>query len=206
MSAPSDREALQKAYRLGRSNNNTLTVEFLQQEGFSKQGILLIFNSLVDLRLASFRKQSHSGGQVWCRVREELVAQKLKTVDVDTHKVYTCIEESGNKGVATTDIKRSSSLSSQTITKCVKILEEGKRLIKAVKNIHLKGKKFYMLIDLEPAVDVAGGCFYEDGEFNDALVDRVRDHVKHCLMNGQSASLPDIAQYVRTAGIGTVGQ
>eukprot|EP00922_Rhytidocystis_sp_ex-Travisia-forbesii_P061281 GHVS01090859.1.p1 GENE.GHVS01090859.1~~GHVS01090859.1.p1 ORF type:complete len:329 (+),score=16.02 GHVS01090859.1:50-1036(+) len=202
------RESLQRAYRLGRCNNNVLTLELLQSEGFSRQAVLLIFQALVERRLAVVRKNapSTSGGAaptVWCRVREEGVAHKLQGIDSDTHKVYTCIEESGNKGIWTSDIRRATNLSTQNLNKCIKTLEEGKKLIKQVKNIHLKSRKFYMLIDLEPAVDVAGGSFYEDGEFNDALVDRIRDHISHCLLSGQSATLQEISQYVRTAGIGT---
>lgn len=61
--------------------------------------------------------------------------------------IYQVIEKAGNKGIWTRDIKTSTSVNQNTLTKTLKSLE-GRHLIKTAKSVTSKSKKLYMLYEL----------------------------------------------------------
>eukprot|EP00914_Ancora_sagittata_P026958 GHVO01052904.1.p1 GENE.GHVO01052904.1~~GHVO01052904.1.p1 ORF type:complete len:298 (+),score=40.52 GHVO01052904.1:339-1232(+) len=196
-----DKVSLKEAFLLGRSNNNELTPDLLKTKGWDNARILSIMNVLVDKRLGVIRKNSATG-KVICRVRDEDVAQRLQTLTKEEYQVYCSVEESGNQGIWTAEIRKGTNLAAHIITKCVKQLEDTKKLIKPVRSIHVKNRKMYMLAHLEPSREIAGGTFYDDGEFNEGLVERLREQICHVVQHRQQSTMKDISNYIRSAGFG----
>ena len=73
------------------------------------------------------------------------------------------IAKSSNLGIWTKDIKLSSGLPSQTLTKIYKTLT-SKGLIKPFKSVASKTKTLYMLEGIEPAKELTGGPWYTEQE------------------------------------------
>lgn len=82
------------------------------------------------------------------------------------------------------------------------MLSEQKKLIKPLKSIHQKNRRIYILANLQPSKEVVGGTFYENGEFNDGLVERLRAQIMNIFQNGSKASFKDVSSYVRSCGFG----
>jgi len=86
----------------------------------------------------------------------EETASKFAGLDVQARMVYQIIEESGNKGIWTKDVRVKSKIQQQALTKIFKNLE-SRKLIKPVKAVNAKSKKCYMLYDLQPSKEITGG-------------------------------------------------
>lgn len=194
-------EDLRAAYLLGRNSNNELTPDMLQKKGWAADRVLRVFNTLVEKRLCAYHKNKVTG-KVRVRVREEEIAHAIRPLSADDYAVYCAIEDSGNTGIWTQDICRSTGLQSHVVQRAVKSLSEQKKLIKPLKSIHQKNRKIYILAHIEPAKEVVGGTFYDNAEFDEGLVERLRDQVIHVLKNGNKASLAEISNYLRSSGFG----
>ena len=84
--------------------------------------------------------------------------------------MYQIIEDVGNKGIWTRDIRTRANLTNTEINKILKTLE-SKKLIKSVKSVAQSKKKVYMLYDLVPDESLTGGAWYSDQEFETEFVD-----------------------------------
>ena len=84
--------------------------------------------------------------------------------------MYQIIEDVGNKGIWTRDIRNEANLTKAEINKILKTLE-SKKLIKNVKPVAQSKKKVYMLYDLVPDESLTGGAWYSDQEFESEFVD-----------------------------------
>ncbi len=89
--------------------------------------------------------------------------------------VYQIIEDSGNKGIWTRDIRIKSNLSQTDVSKILKKLE-SKQLIKPVKSVQASKKRVYMLFDLTPDETLTGGAWYSDQEFESEFVEVLNQH------------------------------
>ena len=101
--------------------------------------------------------------------------------------VYQVCERSGNKGVWTRDIKTATNIPQPTLTKTLKILEQRK-LIKNVRSVVSRSKKYYMLYSATPAKEITGGPWYTDQEFDHAFVE---DLCKMILGIVRQGGMPD---------------
>ncbi|KAF8821582.1 Dna-directed Rna polymerase III RPC6 [Cardiosporidium cionae] len=228
MAAEIQTEDLQEAYTLGRSNSDEITQEILRGRNWETAKILAVFNRMVEARVCSLRKtrnghaslfklffslkaseyvsdrrfdlKSDENRSIWCKIRPEHTIQIIKTLDANDYRIYCTIEEAGNRGIWTADIRKQTGLQSHQVQKSVKNLCEAKQLIKPVKNIHVKNRKVYMLTEVEPAKEIAGGSFYVNSEFNNQLVEHLRDQIIHYLRSGQVATLQTISSFVRSSG------
>lgn len=54
-------------------------------------------------------------------------------------------------------------------------------------------------------MQIVGGTFYDNAEFDEGLVERLREQILHVLKNGSQATLTDISNYIRSSGFGKVG-
>lgn len=194
-------EDLRTAYLLGRGANNELTPDMLQQKGWPSEKVLKVINALVEKRLCVYHKNKATG-KVRVKVREEQVAQAIRTLASDDYAVYCAIEDAGSTGAWTLDICRSSGLQSHVVQRAVKNLHEVKKLIKPLKSIHQRNRKIYILAHLEPSKEIVGGTFYDNAEFDEGLVQRLRDQIIHVLKNGSKSTLSDISNYIRSSGFG----
>jgi DNA-directed RNA polymerase III subunit RPC6 len=84
--------------------------------------------------------------------------------------IYQLIEQAGDRGIWTRDLKYKSNLQSTQITKILKALE-SRKLVKCVPLAQAKNKKIYMLFNLVPHPEVSGDTWINsaageiDGEF-----------------------------------------
>ncbi|CAN0405047.1 DNA-directed RNA polymerase III subunit RPC6 [Lethenteron reissneri] len=104
------------------------------------------------------------------RLKDAQAASKVKGADNQEKLVYQIIEDAGNKGIWSRDIRYKSNLPLTEINKILKSLE-SKKLIKAVKSVAASKKKVYMLYNIEPDRSVTGGAWYSDQDFEAEFVE-----------------------------------
>lgn len=124
-----------------------------------------IINKLLQQGFFDLYKQ---GGSLSYRLKDP--AKIAKGADNEEKIVYRIIEEAGNKGIWTRDIRFKSNLMHTQLKKILKSLET-KKLIKVVKSVAASKKKVYMLYNLEPDESVTGGAWYQDQDFETEFVD-----------------------------------
>lgn len=98
------------------------------------------------------------------------VGQSDKVKNDEERVVYSIIENAGNKGIWTKDIRFKCNISMLALNKVLKQME-SKKLIKSVKSVTASKKKLYMLYELEPDVSVTGGTWYSNQDFEAEFVD-----------------------------------
>ncbi|CDJ53751.1 DNA-directed RNA polymerases III, 39 kDa polypeptide, putative [Eimeria brunetti] len=189
-------EDLSSAYNLGLRNNNELTQQLLLDQGWSREKIVAVFNRLNEARAGIIRKK---GDTVCCVVRPANVIPALKQLDALDYKVYCAVELAGNTGVWTADIRKSTGLQTHIIQRGVRNLCENLQLIKPVKSIHVKNRKMYILSHMEPAKEIAGGSFYTNGEFNEQLVEQLRERLAMFLSNARSSTFSALVAFMRSS-------
>ena len=108
--------------------------------------------------------------------------EKLRGLSPADMLIYQLVEKSENLGIWIKDLRRKSNLSALEIPKILKELQKRK-LIKCEKSIQATNKKVYMLYDVEPAREVAGGAWYDKqtGEFDTEYMGALESMVMHFL-------------------------
>ncbi|CAM9503708.1 unnamed protein product [Discosporangium mesarthrocarpum] len=174
-------------------HSETLSAEF----GDDYPHLVDVLNSLlVDNRLVLLKGENDS---MWYKLIQEEKAQKLKGLSAEQMMIYQVIERSGNRGIWTRDIKSSTNIQQQTLTKTLKTLEQ-RRLVKSVKSVTSKSKKLYMLYELTPAKEISGGPWYLDQEFNYEFVKDLSDAAHKFVKESKTASLSEIADRIKVCG------
>ena len=133
-----------------------------------------VVNALLESRRIALYSPAATGGGgastlMYRLVSEETVAG-LDGLGPEQILVYQICEKAGNKGIWMRDIKSQTNIPQQTLTKTLKILEQ-RNLIKNVRSVVSKTKKFYMLFSATPAKELTGGPWYTDQEFDHAFVE-----------------------------------
>ena len=103
-------------------------------------------------------------------------ASKLKALGLDEGLVYRQIEAVQNVGIWKRDLQRKTNLHLTSLDRCLKTLEV-RGYIKTVKSVQYQSRKIYMLAHLDPAEDISGGSWYEDGELDVAFIEYMRKAV-----------------------------
>ncbi|XP_073484271.1 DNA-directed RNA polymerase III subunit RPC6 [Lithobates pipiens] len=111
-----------------------------------------------------------SGTGLLYRLKDTQTAGKMKGSDNQEKLVYQIIEDAGNKGIWSRDIRYKSNLPLTEINKILKNME-SKKLIKAVKSVAASKKKVYMLYNVQPDRSVTGGAWYSDQDFESEFVE-----------------------------------
>lgn len=115
------------------------------------------------------------------RPRPRPAAEKLSKLTAKEHMVYTTIEASHTTGIWTKTLAARTNLHQSVLTKALKYLE-GKGWVKQIKSVKYPKRKIYMLKELEPAEEVAGGPWFSDGEldvdFIASIAGLVENHVR----------------------------
>jgi len=132
--------------------------------------------------------------------------------------VYKIIAESGEKGIWKKKVRQNSNLTDDNEFKKILKSMETNKIIKIVKNQH---RIFYMLYDTEPDESLAGGSFYNNQKFEQALVDMLthqsivylQDREKEAIKQGggiksalsiresSAASASDVLRYIRESKV-----
>ncbi|XP_032881628.1 DNA-directed RNA polymerase III subunit RPC6 [Amblyraja radiata] len=116
------------------------------------------------------------------RIKDVQTASKMKGSDNQEKLVYQIIEDAGNKGIWSRDIRYKSNLPLTEINKILKNME-SKKLIKAVKSVAASKKKVYMLYNLQPDRSVTGGAWYSDQDFESEFVEVLNQQCFKFLQN-----------------------
>ncbi|EZG66625.1 putative RNA polymerase subunit [Gregarina niphandrodes] len=172
-----------------------------------------VLMKLVQNRLAYVPKEfENSTEDFGIVIRKQEVVMKLKGLtSPESYAIYQTIEQSGSEGISSRDISRSLNdrlrklgrplMQMAVLNRSMKSLETDK-MIKAVKSVSDRGRKLYLLYDLEPNQKIAGGCFYKDGEFNTELVDAYRQKITTYLASHHMCSKTQLLQYIFTSELG----
>ncbi|KAG8014925.1 DNA-directed RNA polymerase III subunit RPC6 [Nibea albiflora] len=126
-----------------------------------------------------------------------LCFSKMKGSDNQEKLVYQIIEDAGNKGIWSRDIRFKSNLPLTEINKILKNLE-SKKLIKAVKSVAASKKKVYMLYNLQPDRSVTGGAWYSDQDFESEFVEVLNQQCFKFLQSKVDLSMDDIETILNT--------
>jgi DNA-directed RNA polymerase III subunit RPC6 len=123
-------------------------------------------------------------------------AVKFKGLSSEDLLVYQIIQQSGNTGIWTKELKQKSNLPQTQIGKIFKSLE-ARKLIKAVKHVAQQNRKVYMLYELEPSREITGGAWYTEHEYDAEFIHVLREQcVKFILARG-TVTLEDVCDFVK---------
>ncbi|RWS04479.1 DNA-directed RNA polymerase III subunit RPC6-like protein [Dinothrombium tinctorium] len=163
----SETEVMKRILELCKENERGVTEKMLQGSMPSADPMLRAnaINKLLKQTKLEIMKQ---GTQLLYRLKDQ--KQSNKGTDDEERIVYAIIEEAGNKGIWSRDIRMKSNLSLTLLNKVLKTME-GKKLIKSVKSVAASKKKLYMLYDIEPDVSITGGSWYSNQDFESEFVE-----------------------------------
>eukprot|EP01053_Blabericola_migrator_P000207 Blabericola_migrator_1__206@NODE_1054_length_5578_cov_25_802395_g596_i1_p2_GENE_NODE_1054_length_5578_cov_25_802395_g596_i1NODE_1054_length_5578_cov_25_802395_g596_i1_p2_ORF_typecomplete_len364_score64_51RNA_pol_Rpc34/PF05158_12/1_1e40_NODE_1054_length_5578_cov_25_802395_g596_i138014892 len=203
---------LKKAYSMGTSNprKELSLLAMIAEMEITHEKATGIMTRLVQTKAATPIRRVPNTNDCICNIREYDLVKKLQEIkDGETYLVYTCVEEIGSAGISTRDLSRSvndklnkrgvAQLDTARINKCLKLLEASK-VIKQIKSIHHKGRKLYIVANLEADTSVVGGVFYRQGEFDEELVEGYRDRILQFVTSHGSAKFSDIVGFVKSSG------
>ncbi|KAJ3614161.1 hypothetical protein NHX12_017737 [Muraenolepis orangiensis] len=126
----------------------------------------MVINKLLSLGQLDLLKSS--SGLLY-RMKDTQLASKMKGSDNQEKLVYQILEDAGNKGIWTRDIRFKSNLPLTEVNKILKNLE-SKKLIKAVKSV-------------APDRSVTGGAWYSDQDFEAEFVEVLNQQCFKFLQN-----------------------
>ncbi|KAI0037057.1 RNA polymerase Rpc34 subunit-domain-containing protein [Vararia minispora EC-137] len=141
-------------------------------------------------------QQASGGTLLWRAVTQEEfnIKQDLNT---EEDMVLTQIQNAGNQGIWTKHLKTKTDLHQTVIDRCLKSLT-SKQLIKVVKNVKYPTRKIYMLSSIDPSVELTGGPWYTDSEFDSEFIKNLcaacLRYIRDCTFPRQKADLPSSAQ------------
>lgn len=95
----------------------------------------------------------------------EAYSVKLKELSELENLVRMRIEQYGTRGVWARDLRKTFNLSQVAFNKAIKALEQ-RNLVKSFKPVINKVKKMFITDDLEPAAELTGGPWFNNGEFD----------------------------------------
>ncbi|CEL58998.1 DNA-directed RNA polymerase III subunit C34 [Rhizoctonia solani AG-1 IB] len=140
-------------------------------------------NGLLKKSLLKIMKDSK--GVLSYKAVDKADAKVVGLMDTDESIVYKKIQESKNEGIWTKHLK-STELHQSIITRALKSLEK-KGLVKSIKSVKHPTRKIYILANLQPSVEVSGGPWYNNSEFESEFVQTL---CKACLNFIQQQSYP----------------
>lgn len=121
-------------------------------------------------------------------------------VRLDLIHISCIITTTHLRGIWTRDIKVSSSIPQQSLTKALKLLEQ-RMLIKSIRSVVSKSKKLYVLFDVEPAKEITGGPWYSDQEFDHEFVAALGEYIYRVVEAQNMVDLDTIAKEIKRSGI-----
>ncbi|KAJ1301011.1 hypothetical protein OPQ81_003434 [Rhizoctonia solani] len=123
-------------------------------------------NGLLKKSLLKIMKDSK--GVLSYKAVEKADAKIVGMMDADESIVYKKIQEAKNEGIWTKHLK-STELHQSVITRALKSLEK-KGLVKSIKSVKHPTRKIYILANLQPSIEVSGGPWYNNSEFETEFV------------------------------------
>lgn len=186
------------SYKDGLSNDD-LKARFGEENYFR---LVPIINDLTEeSRLTMCKK----GTQIIYKLVKEELAEKFSSLDNSERLVYQVIEEAGNIGIWTKDIRTKTNIQQKSLTKIFESLE-SRKLVKPIKSVMSKSKKFYMLYDITPAKEVTGGPWYTDMEFDHEFISELRSFIMMVIRRHKDVGITihEMADKMRVANVSRV--
>jgi DNA-directed RNA polymerase III subunit RPC6 len=144
--------------------------------------------------------QSAAGTLMYKLISEE-EAVKLAGLSREQQVVYRTIAKAGNKGLWSKEIKSQTNLSKE-VDKILKALI-SRRLIKCEKH-HKTLKKVYMLFELTPDPEIAGGSWYTGQEFDLEFIESLQKIAVQFFRKNGKASLDELSKFIVDTGISKI--
>lgn len=172
--------------------------------GCTDEELLPIVNEMLNEQELTLWQSETSGNMVF-KYQDRT---QFRGLDAEQLLVYQRIEDSGNKGIWTRELRLRTSIKQQRLTKILQLLE-SRKLVKPVKAVTAKNKKVYMLYDLVPSRDVTGGPWYSDQEFDFEFVEALRQFLMKTmkaveLKKRRGASLRELALEIKNSAVFSV--
>lgn len=172
------------------------TSKDLRDHGWNDKVLLQCANAL----LAKGRLQlSQLGpGMLLYQAQDPQTVAKWQGMSAEHRKVYQEIEKTGDKGCWSKTLKDATNLQTHAITKLTKELIK-RQLVKEVKSVAQRGRKVYMVWNIEPSAAVSGGTWYQDGEFAFSWIESLRERCLNYLEanKGKVVTLPDLHAHIQ---------
>lgn len=191
MSAPSSGTTRDAFIQLCEANPNGLTEDAAFGYGWSKDEFLKVANGLLKERRIELVRDTDK--KLMCKLVTQ--SEKYKNLSEQDRQVLEKIKEAGDRGLQSKDIAHKIGITTPAVNRSVKTLEV-KDIIKAVKSIQSKRGKVWMLMEITPCKEVAGGSWYKDGEFDNDKINQIRDEVLRML---RQRSDPQTAENISAA-------
>eukprot|EP00047_Mylnosiga_fluctuans_P009349 m.10952 g.10952 ORF g.10952 m.10952 type:complete len:295 (+) comp2578_c0_seq2:58-942(+) len=115
---------------------------------------------------------------------------KFAGMSAEERLVYQIIQEAGNKGIWTRDIRFRTNLDVKLVNKILKTME-SRKMVKAVTSVVAAKKKMYMLFELEPDQALTGGPWYSDQDFEADFINALKVVATKCLEKKYAAAMQE---------------
>ena len=162
-----------------------------------EEKVELINNLLLKGRIVLLETR---GGDLVYKLQSKEKIEKYKQLSESEKPIYQLLEDAGNRGLCTREIKEKTGITTVRINKILGSMED-KGLIKVYKSIQGKKKKVYMLSEVEPSSEITGGIWYNESEFNTELIERLCEKCIAYIERKGTASRKEITLYIRTLGL-----
>eukprot|EP01026_Neomeris_dumetosa_P009653 TRINITY_DN13342_c0_g1_i4.p1 TRINITY_DN13342_c0_g1~~TRINITY_DN13342_c0_g1_i4.p1 ORF type:complete len:236 (-),score=51.22 TRINITY_DN13342_c0_g1_i4:67-774(-) len=167
---------MDKIQKLLDDNPEGVTQQMLAQLG-DMGHFLPLLNQLLQQKKVELQALS-DGSFIYKKAIQD---SKFVGLSAEDMLVFQEVQEAGNRGIWSKEIKNRTNIAQTKVTRILKNLEE-RHIIKAVKSISGGNKKTYLLYELEPAEELSGGAWYDgegfDAEFVEMLVKTCRKLVE----------------------------
>lgn len=138
-----------------------------------------------------------ANGQMTFQLVAEAERSKLAGLSPQDLAIYDIIKQTSSKGAWSKDLRFKTNMQMLQIGKILKVLQ-SRKLVKQVKSPTQRGKKLFMLYELEPAKDI---WYQSDQTFDSVFVNSLREMCRTFFMRKGYASAEDILGAVRNSGV-----
>ncbi|TPX45421.1 hypothetical protein SeLEV6574_g03866 [Synchytrium endobioticum] len=131
--------------------------------------VMQALNQMSARRIVEFQQE---GQYLRFLARSDNEYRKTRDLSPEEYVVYGIIKNKGNRGIWVRHIKEDSKLKEKVVLKCLDRLT-NQMLIKSLTSVKHKTRKLYMLAEITPSVELTGGVFFTDQEFDSDMVESI---------------------------------
>lgn len=145
--------------------------------------------------------QTEDGRNRYRHVPDDM-CDKFSALNEEHHKIYSLIEQAGNKGIWRGDIKKKTNLDEKQLALILKEMIH-RELIKEVISVTDKKKNLF-LFEMNPSSEVTGGIWFSGSSFNSELIDQLIPHVVQFVASAPGISMAELRRKIKTSAIGNL--
>eukprot|EP00347_Sterkiella_histriomuscorum_P012675 403367656 len=158
-------------------------------------------NKLVEINRVVLFTQGKGQNLVY-RYQSEEQAHKLRDLLPEDVLVYQMIEESGDNGTQIQDLKiklTPQGFNSVILTKILKKIEK-KGLIKKIKSLNKNNRQVWMLMEIEPSINVTGGLIGQEN-FDLDSIEIIQERLLEYLRKQGPTSYRELSLHIKQCGV-----